>query len=105
MNRKSVHPNLIRHCIKTTGGRPSRRMHKNIETAKIFHHLLDTLATGRGVGDVGFQKAGRGGMSLDSGEKLIRHRNGFPCNHCDVSALTCQGEGGGRPDTTGTTGN
>ena len=104
MNRERVHPNLIRHRIKTTGSRSSRRMHQNIQAAEVFHNLFNTLTARLRIRDVHFNKVGRCPMSLSGSEKAIRHRSGFPGSHGDVRTLECQGEGCGSPNTTGTPG-
>ena len=41
-------------CIRDS----SRRVHQNIEAAKVFDYLLDTLAASRGIGYVAFQESG-----------------------------------------------
>ena len=95
---------LIAHRVKTTGNRATRRVHKNIEATEVLHHLLHALTASLSICDVSFHKPGLRPMRLDSRKKTIRQRNSLPGNHGDVSALTCQGDSGGSPDTAGTAG-
>jgi hypothetical protein len=65
VNRKGVHPVLIRDRIKAAWDGASRRVHQNIEAAKVFDYLLDTLAASRGIGYVAFQESGRRAVTAD----------------------------------------
>jgi hypothetical protein len=40
-------------------------VHQNIEAAKVFDYLLDTLAASRGIGYVAFQESGRRAVTAD----------------------------------------
>jgi hypothetical protein len=71
MHRKRVHPALIRDRIKATGSRAPRRVHKNIETAKILHHLLHAIAASVGIGNVSFHKPGFRPMRIDCCKKIL----------------------------------
>jgi hypothetical protein len=49
----------------------SRRVHKNIEAAKVFAYLCDTTAASCRIGHVGLQEADRCAMSPGSREKSL----------------------------------
>jgi hypothetical protein len=51
-------------------------MHQNIEAAKVFDYLLDTLAASCRVGHIGFKEAGRRTVNLDGREKTVWRLNG-----------------------------
>jgi hypothetical protein len=76
MNGKGVHPCLIRHGAKAAWNGSSGRVHKNIQAAKVFDHLVDTAAAACRVGYVGFEEAGRAAMTLKGREKTLWRRNG-----------------------------
>jgi hypothetical protein len=79
-------------------------VNKNIETTEGLHHLLHALATSFRICDVGFHESRRHSMSPNCSEKTVRHRNLLSRHNGNVSALACQRESGGSPDTTGTPG-
>jgi hypothetical protein len=102
VNGKGVHPALIRDRIKPARDGSSRRVHQNIEAAKVFDYPLDTLAAICGVGYVAFQEPGRCAVTLDGREKTVWRLDGLSGNAGYVSAFSCQGESSGGPDTAGT---
>jgi hypothetical protein len=76
MNGKGVHPVLICNVVKAAWNGSSGRVHKNIEAAKVFDHLVDTAAATCRVGYVGFEEAGRAAMTLKGREETLWRRNG-----------------------------
>jgi hypothetical protein len=77
-------------------------MHQNIEAAKVFDYLANTLAASYGVGHVAFQEPDRCAVALDGREKTVWRLNGPSGNAGYVSAFSCKGESSGGPNTAGT---